>query len=761
MDNGADINAVDKNGRTTLSVALERSQLMIAALLIRLGAKMDISWDHSSDHILFELGERKWVQNSPEVDHLSLSKLMAMLARHLEASSNSTFTKWRQYMVFEWELPKVLSEFERASMSTTTLQGSVYDTLLNFVVLTGTSDKFDCSTCGGFLSNKWNDIGLHVLRLISRRLETMMLRTRVTPAGVSDKEVSIPVVVSSMTQSHIAFLLNDPEFDNNSLTEAIQWLCSAVRSLKKEVHSLEGLQRSAVWTTHTSIQGCHVLECSLGKLTSLTATDIGANSCWVRLFRSAVVALWPLSREWGHGLELPFNMLVNLAAVKTRVYFSYDNTKTKGELSNDSRGWVLIGYFTTLLSTGRDASSNSIQWHIEYTDGISDPQELISSRDWLGIQGYASFEKSRCFLGWSDPVDILWGTKLAQYNLEWSGSAEHRTMRRTEGVTIGADLGLGEIHPLNAKLTVEMEYIMHNVVQNFTGPSQYCKAILHLSKQVGLVYDASADRAWFVPLLSLLLHFSHAYFSYFTTEPDREDSIPFANAQSDGARASMNALKDKGDEVVLEGLTLGNILLGIHVNMKKTHATKENLRGRTFFATEAMDQIDEPLGGSPLKSKKLSSESRAWRSLVPFADFVCICGNLGLAMQPQIRDPANRCQCHILPEKRSLLAAHNLCLELMMMKKGVKLEELQNDVWKIEGKEILCMRDWPFTPCAHDPGKPFWSGSIRLLCTEQNSSFGGPHKELPSLPEPPKPTGAVVFGVQRSKVIEKIKNIGR
>ncbi len=118
-------------------------------------------------------------------------------------------------------------------------------------------------------------------------------------------------------------------------------------------------------------------------------------------------------------------------------------------------------------------------------------------------------------------------------------------------------------------------------------------------------------------------------------------TIPFADAQPNGASAARAALIGRGSDAVLESITLGNILLDIYINVMESLKTREDPRGTTLFASEAMDQILEPLRGSPLKSKKLDSKSCAWLSLVPLATSSAFCGDLGLAMQPRSQDPAN------------------------------------------------------------------------------------------------------------------------
>lgn len=142
------------------------------------------------------------------------------------------------------------------------------------------------------------------------------------------------------------------------------------------------------------------------------------------------------------------------------------------------------------------------------------------------------------------------------------------------------------------------------------------------------------------------------------------------------------------------------------------------------------------------------------------ADFVCFCGNLGEAMRPRNQDPAKTCQCHVLPPNEFFLAAHNSCLELLMLRKGAKLETLQNECWEINEKEFLFMGEWPFDDCSHDPLRPFWSNCVTLLQISQHKfTKTSPGRNLPGLVEPPKLTGAVVFGKSPPKLLKRVSKI--
>ena len=763
IQHGADINLVDHRQRSALSTTLDRGNLRTVISLLRSGARTDISWNHAADNAIFEDAENEWLESKRwKFNHAVLMKLMAMLAPHLEAAQEATPRTWRHHIYCEWEVPKTMREIaERDTKTTSTALEHLSDMLAKSVVLTGANNAFDCSRCGDYLEKTWGQVGLAALRLVSHQLEAMLNPASTQPTESDVQAVLIPVKFATATNNYIAITLEDPTYDSTSFEEAMQWLCSAVRphlSLPNTSNKIpHGLQRSKVSTTKTSVPRCRLFECSLVKLEPLTAEEIGSHNCWVPLFQSGVIAWWSIDRKWGAGIELPFDMLIDFAAVENCAVVPPDNDQSSIDTDQRSGGCILTGYFTALIPIDQDPSSGSIQWHIEYSDEIIHPRELLLNRSWLRIQDHTSFERARCFLGWGNPVDVLLGTKDVGYNIRWSGTDEHRIMRRAEGTVFGAELGLGGSFPVSPKVSVEREYKMHNVVQRFTRQSQYDKAIVHLSKQVGLVLDAPAERAWLVPLLSLMLHLCHAYYARFNTDPDSEDPIPFATAQPDGAMAAIAALKGQRDQPVLGSITLGNILLDIHTNMNASAGQSRDYHsGRTIFASEVMDQLNEPMSGSPLMSTKLGPECLAWLSLVQLADYVCFCGNLGPAMQPQHKDPNETCQCHVLPQHRSFLAAHNSCLEILMEKKGVNLKVLQDGIWMISKTEFLSVKDWHFTPCTHDPVDPFWSNSARLLQTSHSSFTGTRGKQkAPKLAEPPPRTGAVVFGSPPPAVLKK------
>ena len=786
IEHGADINLVDHRQRSALSIALDRQKLYAVTRLLRSGARRDVSWNHVGDDYLFGLAERWWLNlnhapvdvefesnlpglwsvNKWETSHAVLMRLMEMLAPHLEAAQEEEKEekpiRWRHHIYCDWEVPRAMREMAgRDTEATGTVLEPLFDMLAKSIVLTGANNAFDCSLCGDFLEKTWGQVGLDALRLVSHQLEAMMNPASTQPTKRDVKSVLMSVKFITATDDYIAITLEDPKYDSTSFEEAIQWLCSAVRphlSLPDTSNETpNGLQRSTVSSRKTSAARCRLLECSLVRLEPVTTEEIGSHNCWVSLFQSGVIAWWPINRKWGAGMEMPFDMLIDFAAVENCVVVPPDNDLSNIDSDQKSGGCILTGYFTALIPIDQDPSSGSIQWHIEYSDEIIHPRELLLNRAWLRIRDHTSFEQERCFLGWGNPVDVLLGTKDIGYNIRWSGTDEHRIMRRVEGTVFSAELGLGGPFPVIPKVSLERAYKMHNVVQRFTRQSQYEKAIVHLSKQVGLVLDAPVERAWLVPLLSLMLHLCHAYYARFNTDHHSEDPIPFATAQPDGAMAAMAALKGQRDLPVLGSITLGSILLDIHTNMKASaDQTREYQSGTTIFASEMMDQLNEPMSGSPLRSKKLGPEGLAWLSLVELADYVCFCGNLGPAMQPQHKDPNETCQCHVLPQHRSFLAAHNSCLEILMERKGVDLDVLQDGIWKINQTEFLSVKAWPFTPCTHDPFDPFWSNSARLLQTSHFNFTGAWAKQKATkLAAPPPRTGAVIFGSPSPALLKK------
>ena len=486
------------------------------------------------------------------------------------------------------------------------------------------------------------------------------------------------------------------------------------------------------------------------------------NGCWQGLFKSGIVSHRSIPREWGCGLEIPFDMMVQLTAVEN--YFWLDTAGSNDAWESQSGGYLLHGFYTALVPTRHDRAQKRIQWHFESSkDKIIDPRQLQSTRaPWVKHKTYDHFADCTCFIGWCEVANVMLGTKalLKMNPVAWSGlPSRSRTLHKRGNALVGQ---LGISSPIQATVQAETTFTYISNIQTFSASDSYARAIEEISHHVSLVYDSTAGKAWLVPKLSLLLHLCHSYFARPLGSSSQgnefEDPIPFAIPSSDGSLAARNALFDKGDVVVrwygtknVDKILLRHVLVDINRNISDTSRTRELPIRDTIFAPELMAMVAKPGAPSGLAEMTSKAASDSWSSLVEHVDAVFVCSNLGPAIQPALPEVSRNCSCVNIPPNKQYLAAHMWCLDVIFRRRGMDINGLSNEVLKINKDHDWRLNGQPFRGCQHDCRQSdYWADLDSIM---QKISKRG----LLSLNQMPEPstvtlpiTGAVVFGSDSS-----------
>lgn len=526
-----------------------------------------------------------------------------------------------------------------------------------------------------------------------------------------------------------------------AVIEAVQWFCQAIRTCPDPESPGLYVSRSKVYY-HESIAAF-----ALEPLSSWHPDQGGSSACWTTLFANAVVAEQGLSRAWGEGLEITFDLMIQISGVDSYIWLE-DNAE--GIATVPVGGYIALGFFTALFPVKRHPVEG-IQWHLEFTKdeplSLADLSAKKIAR--LPMENIQEMSKCKCFLGWCEEANILLGTAELPNTLSWSGLPQRSKSLHASGWNVAAQLG-GNIGPMQAVGQVIRTLQLENVRQRFEPNATYAKAIQISSRQVALVFDIATKRAWLVPKLSLMLHLCHTYVRHFE-EPGsgNPDPVPFAQPSTDGALAAKEALSGQGDVVVFnhgadhqDQIRLRNVLVDISANMSRSLATGEKPRFLRALGPELMDMIAEPGTGALLTEIPTDCfPSSSSANFAQVADSVYVCSNVGPAICPTAIPGNATCGCMILEHDKGYLAVHLRCLEALLERRNYSLHHLQRSALPIGNGGRWCPQ--PYVPCSHSGTVSFWTEPRKFVQNISRTKSRGsvlPPDEILAV------TGAVIFG---------------
>ena len=694
--------------------------------------------------------------------------------REDDRRSGSRNTK--RCLVLRWEVPQLVRRLKSRMEGHKRDSSQWPQQLREHLVITGRSHIYRTDAVSAFIKSSWTDLGENLFEAIIKALSEHQETSREDPLRNStsvtqrfgDSQGYNGIVI--LLEHHIIVSLNTgPLWKHNAVSQVLCWLCKAIR--------VAPIQRGNLFRSSVSMTAAiRVGEVEDGMLLlnilPLVTLESDREPCWISLFSGGIVVDHSVQRNWGRGLEIAFDAMVQLAAIESSVHINCNQESDEDDCQNlcypVKTGEILTGFFTALVPIEENEEKDSVQWHFEFNEvDIIDPSSLNSIKgNWLQLQDITLLRDRRSFVGWCKEANVMLGTRNLPINLLWTGglATRKRTLhRKGYSAEIQATLqgGVAQVTGIGG---ASFDYVSNT--QRFKPNDNYAKAMTIMSKQVALIYDRKAGRAWLVPKLSLLLHMSHAYFKYFfNSDTTSEDPIPFAMPSSDGAKAALEALINRGDTVLSrygdsqsDIQNLRQVLLDLNYHLIDANRTREKSTSRHILGSELMNLVTESEVNNDLKIVKAPAGTQAWTCIANKADAILICEDIDLAVQRVTS--CHNTKCCDVPLNQGYLTAHMWCLQKILEKDGSEIEDLRSSVVKIGQGHTWRLVGTPFESCSHGPQNSCWDERRKLLQEVMADTLTHRMLRMRSIPEQYSCqlpiNGAVIFGrtsqeVQQSK----------
>jgi hypothetical protein len=742
--------------------------------------------------------------------HRSVKEVSTKLEESLR-----TFFRLRENVhltVYRWEAPKVFREWYGTAETCDQLNNA--EKLVAFqktLVILGSDPYFETKTLADYISQKCGSTGKMVLELVTEALMYAIERdqennvpfnlsqtfeTTYVWSKESDEETAYQLL---LMEGYIILGCESQHSSSREPWDSILYICQALRCQPTEKSVSNEFEDSIAAFMHTefskAVRLVHVSESLVCMAAQrwFQAFTISAlrprvcaqeTSCWIDLFKpSAIVIHSKVDGEPKEGLQIPFDLMVHLAAVETAtlVYGRGETTELEDLRTTDhmtatnnstitgnggpavkssaqSAGIVLSGFFTALIPIEDD--QEHIGWHLEYIDpsktdselALIDPYNLCCTEgDWFKTTEYDFLRRKKCILGWWNEANILLGTQELRSNVRFSkpSATKSQSLHLNEISALG-QIGASTVVPLSVQGGAVFKFV--NNVQHFGRENMYTMALMKMANDIALVYDAEADRGWLVPQLSLILHMSHTYFNTVLGGDTSLDPIPYAEPSPDGATAALKVLQEKGGTILYHGDSDGNILLStvlatLHANICESNKTREPSKPGKLLAAQYLSMVEEPTVGSNITITKTPLSMKAWYGLIDRVGCVMVCAGLGEAIKPVVIDGECTEGCNKLACGKGYLGAHFWCLKKLLERCGWDLGDLGEKSVSINDDQTWALRGDMFYSCMIEE-EHLCRWESRNIQLQQVVKERWKLRTIPCEKRPaPHVTGAAVFGI--------------
>ena len=470
------------------------------------------------------------------------------------------------------------------------------------------------------------------------------------------------VILSATTAK---FRVRGNNEDTASVAEILSWLCAALRT---SAH--EGPSYSCVAFCSDSAAALPTFSILRKDLQPIHASQ---RVCWHPLFSRAVIAQgFPIPERNGQlGLEIALGVMMHLSGVN--------------RIADVDEKILLVGTLTTLVPTAL-LGNKSVQWHL-----IVDPrQRRFSSQHAMPksefVRAFKSFGSDeflhemstwRHFLGWCGDVKVTLGTDPSNGGTYpptgYTGSPE--CLRRIDLSSLNGSIGSSGLGFFGGNLGGA--WSVSSARQNpFANHVQRFESLLSTARrQLSIIYDTIEQRAWLVPVLSVILHMIHLR----VKRDDQEVAIPYAEASWDGGRAAYETIMGSrelpiGPQDPKRAYELQDVVEDVWIalsNLPSKPASrpfyKPSLK-TTLFGYEFMDVA---LRGPPIRLKRAAvANAGGWTRLTREIEIVLFCKGLGDLITPKHTESMACPFWRTVPKYKGYLCATVHCLRLLSERAG-------------------------------------------------------------------------------------------
>jgi hypothetical protein len=394
--------------------------------------------------------------------------------------------------------------------------------------------------------------------------------------------------------------------------------------------------------------------------------------CWYPVSPHYVVASgfpMPPRPPGMRGLELSFGLMSDICALEYSAFH--------GE------NFVLRGNLTALYPVL--AVGGSLQWHLRYRakqevpfgEFLDDQEDQLNSQPPYSIcDPEVLLKRSRHFLGLWPEAQITLGTNEHKYSsIRWSTVTEKAEIARKDANASALSLGFKGFISFTKSRTNKIVRTRRNlagVVES--GAVSFEDRLTSAVDRPVILYSHSEERAWMVPVTSVLLHLAHARAAYLSRKADKygrspKRNIPLCALQTDGGGAALNAILDNRETIVLEGetrtLEQEINLLWRALNFDDGERPRDSLLRPLLYGHEFMSIAvqDEPF---LLKSQSLGLTRMGWahllNGLIPIVLYEGFSKDVIVPSQDSIA-PHEHNRWPTIPKGLNLMAATLPCLE--------------------------------------------------------------------------------------------------
>lgn len=343
-------------------------------------------------------------------------------------------------------------------------------------------------------------------------------------------------------RSYTCFSISGPLPEVARLIQELAWLTAAFTLPTQNVLTLSTaiveINESGLVTIQPKKMASKILE------QDLTGGEMSATaSCWQRLLRGAVLAYgFPISeREKGLGLEIPFDLMVGLADIRTQIEVDEGATLLGG-------GTGVVLYPSEILNCGT-------QWHCASVDDVADLVQRGSGPAAI-LTGYDinKLSNRRTFLGYYNQAEVLLGTRelvesIAMRDVQSKFPlAPPRIELANEGTFTG---GMS----VNGVFTMNLggKYVLSKTLAISLKAGGYHDLVDEAEQQPTIIYDGETKSAWLVSELSVVLHIALSYLSSRQIQDRRQTGfetlggewpqLPYAEPCPDGGSEARRVCK--------------------------------------------------------------------------------------------------------------------------------------------------------------------------------------------------------------------------